>query len=121
MIGVGLNVAIPQDDFPPELRETATSLLPTEAEDGLPPEARRASGARSRRSTSHSGAGSARATSEVLAAFRARDALAGRRISWDGGEGVAEEIDERGHLVVERGDGERVALGAGEVQLTLGR
>src|SRR5213592_737213 len=37
VIGVGLNVAIRQDEFPPELRETATSLLPTEAEGGLPP------------------------------------------------------------------------------------
>jgi biotin-(acetyl-CoA carboxylase) ligase len=57
----------------------------------------------------------------VLDAYRARDALTGRHISWDGGEGVAMEIDERGHLVVERGDGERLSLGAGEVHLTLGR
>jgi len=55
----------------------------------------------------------------VLSAYRARDALCGRRISWEGGEGVAEEIDERGHLVVEKGDGERVALGAGEVHLAI--
>ena len=52
---------------------------------------------------------------EVLAAYRARDALCGRRVSWDGGEGVAEEIDEQGHLVVETSGGERVSLGAGEV------
>src|SRR5919108_3609865 len=32
VIGVGLNVAIPRETFPPELRDTATSLLPTEAE-----------------------------------------------------------------------------------------
>src|SRR3954447_11586550 len=37
VIGVGLNVAIPPDQLPPELRETAASLLPTEAENGLPP------------------------------------------------------------------------------------
>jgi biotin-(acetyl-CoA carboxylase) ligase len=56
---------------------------------------------------------------EVLSAFRARDALSGRRISWESGEGTAEGIDERGHLVVEKADGERVALGAGEVHLAL--
>ena len=57
----------------------------------------------------------------MLAAFRARDALSGRRISWEGGEGTADEIDERGHLVVEKPDGERVALGAGEVHLAVER
>ncbi|HET8592350.1 MAG TPA: biotin--[acetyl-CoA-carboxylase] ligase, partial [Solirubrobacterales bacterium] len=31
VIGVGLNVAVPQEDFPAELRRRATSLLPTEA------------------------------------------------------------------------------------------
>ena len=58
---------------------------------------------------------------EVLDAYRARDALCGKRISWDGGEGRAEEIDERGHLVVEKDNGERVALGAGEVHLAIER
>jgi BirA family transcriptional regulator, biotin operon repressor / biotin---[acetyl-CoA-carboxylase] ligase len=120
VIGVGLNVAIPQDDFPPELRETAISLLPTEAENGLPPEG--APGIRRSLEALNESLGRwvRESDDEVLDAYRARDALTGRRISWDGGEGVAMEIDERGHLVVEKADGERVALGAGEVQLTLG-
>jgi BirA family transcriptional regulator, biotin operon repressor / biotin---[acetyl-CoA-carboxylase] ligase len=120
VIGVGLNVAIPQDEFPPELRETAASLLPTEAEGGVPPGGapgvRRALGALNAALGHWIGAGD----DEVLAAFRARDALSGRQISWDGGEGVAQEIDERGHLVVEKADGERVSLGAGEVHLAVG-
>ena len=120
VIGVGLNVAIPQDEFPPELRETAASLLPTEAEGGVPPGGapgvRRALGALNEALGHWIGAGD----DEVLAAFRARDALSGRQISWDGGEGVAQEIDERGHLVVEKADGERVSLGAGEVHLAVG-
>src|SRR3954451_20677478 len=33
---VGLNVAIPPDELPPEERETAVSLLPTEGETGVP-------------------------------------------------------------------------------------
>jgi BirA family biotin operon repressor/biotin-[acetyl-CoA-carboxylase] ligase len=121
VIGVGLNVAIPQEEFPPELRETATSLLPTEAEGGLPaggaPGIRRALGALNDALGRWVGA----SDEEVLSAFRARDALGGRRISWEGGEGTAVEIDERGHLVVQKQDGERVALGAGEVHLALDR
>jgi BirA family biotin operon repressor/biotin-[acetyl-CoA-carboxylase] ligase len=119
VVGVGLNVAITEDEFPPDLRETATSLLPTEAEGGLPPGGapgvRRALAALNEALSRWIDAGD----DEVLSAYRARDALCGRRISWEGGEGLAEEIDERGHLVVEKGDGERVALGAGEVHLSL--
>jgi BirA family biotin operon repressor/biotin-[acetyl-CoA-carboxylase] ligase len=121
VIGVGLNVAIPQDEFPPELRETAASLLPTEAEGGVPPGGapgvRRAHGALNEALGRWVGA----SDDEVLAAFRARDALCGRQISWDAGEGVAQEIDERGHLVVEKPDGDRISLGAGEVHLAVER
>jgi BirA family biotin operon repressor/biotin-[acetyl-CoA-carboxylase] ligase len=53
---------------------------------------------------------------EVLAAWRARDALVGRKIGWEGGEGVAAGIDDSGSLLVDTGTG-RVALGAGEVHL----
>jgi BirA family biotin operon repressor/biotin-[acetyl-CoA-carboxylase] ligase len=120
VVGVGLNVAIPDDRFPPALRDAAISLLPTEAEGGLPPGGapgvRRALDALNQALGRWTEAGD----DEVLSAYRARDALCGRRISWDEGEGVAEEIDERGHLVVEKSDGERVALGAGEVHLAIG-
>jgi len=56
---------------------------------------------------------------EVLTAWRARDALRGREICWDGGSGVADGIDDSGDLVVVAGDGDRVVLGAGEVHLRL--
>jgi BirA family biotin operon repressor/biotin-[acetyl-CoA-carboxylase] ligase len=119
VVGVGLNVAIADDEFPPELRETAISLLPTEAEGGLPPGG--APGVRRALAALNESLGRwlEAGDDEVLSSYRARDALCGKSISWDGGEGVAEEIDERGHLVVEQGDGERVALGAGEVHLAM--
>jgi BirA family transcriptional regulator, biotin operon repressor / biotin---[acetyl-CoA-carboxylase] ligase len=119
VIGVGLNVAIAQEDFPAELRETATSLLPTEGEGGVAPGG--APGVRAALAALNEALGRwlEAPDDEVLSAYRARDALCGKRISWDGGEGLAEEIDERGHLVVEKGDGERVALGAGEVHLAI--
>jgi BirA family biotin operon repressor/biotin-[acetyl-CoA-carboxylase] ligase len=121
VIGVGLNVAIPQDDFPGELRETATSVLPTEGEGGLAPGG--APGVRAALEELNKSLGRwvDASDDDVLAAFRTRDALSGRRISWQGGEGTAEEIDEQGHLVVEKADGERIALGAGEVHLAVER
>jgi BirA family biotin operon repressor/biotin-[acetyl-CoA-carboxylase] ligase len=121
VIGVGLNVAIPEDEFPEELRETATSLLPTEAEDGIPtggaPSVRAALAALNEKL----GRWLEATGEEILDAYRTRDLLSGRRISWEGGQGIAEEIDERGHLVVEMPTGERVALGAGEVHLAIER
>jgi BirA family biotin operon repressor/biotin-[acetyl-CoA-carboxylase] ligase len=119
VIGVGLNVAIPPGELPAELREAAASLLPTEAERGVPPGG--APGVRRALSALNESLGRwiAASDDEVLAAFRARDALCGRRVSWQDDEGTATEIDERGHLVVEKADGKRVALGAGEVHLAL--
>ena len=52
----------------------------------------------------------------ALDALRARDALLGVRISWDGGEGVGAGIDADGGLRVRTDSGERV-LSAGEVHL----
>jgi biotin-(acetyl-CoA carboxylase) ligase len=62
----------------------------------------------------------------VLEEFAARDALRGREIRWEGagrgsasGAGRAEGVDERGNLLVATEDGQRLSLGAGEVQLAL--
>jgi BirA family transcriptional regulator, biotin operon repressor / biotin---[acetyl-CoA-carboxylase] ligase len=107
VVGIGLNVALAPDDFPPELRVTAATLglAPADVEPTLAtllevlerwlaqsPEA-------------------------VLEAVRARDALRGHTISWSGGEGTAGGIDGDGRLMIRTGDGRRVALDAGEVHL----
>ena len=108
VIGVGLNLTIEAGEFPAELRETATSLG-----HGADPESALAA----------LNAGLERwAAAEpeaVVAAFRERDALRGRRIGWESGEGVAAGIDERGNLLVDTGPGEQLSLGAGEVHLRL--
>jgi biotin-(acetyl-CoA carboxylase) ligase len=57
-------------------------------------------------------------TEQILGEWRKRDALHGREVSWENGTGVADGIDERGYLVVRLADGDRVALGAGDVHLT---
>ena len=108
VIGVGLNVSIEPDEFPEELRGTATSLDADTTVDG----ALEALNDSLTRWTLAD-------PPEVLAAFRERDALRGREITWDGGNGTAEGIDERGNLLVATGSGEQMSLGAGEVHLRL--
>jgi len=54
---------------------------------------------------------------EVLAAWRERDALRGREITWEpAGSGRAAGVDDSGALLVDTAEG-RVALDAGEVHL----
>jgi BirA family biotin operon repressor/biotin-[acetyl-CoA-carboxylase] ligase len=108
VIGIGLNVSVPPDSFPPELRETAASL-------GEEVTVAAALEALNRGLSRWVDAEEA----EILDAFRARDGLRGRPISWDGGAGIAAGIDDDGHLVVDVEDGESIALGAGEVHLAV--
>ncbi|MBS1882889.1 MAG: biotin--[acetyl-CoA-carboxylase] ligase [Actinobacteria bacterium] len=108
VLGVGLNLTIAPSEFPEELRERATSLFPS---------ADRTSEA-SASLSSELARWLAADESAVLAAWRKRDALRGREVTWEQGSGVADGIDERGHLIVRLADGDRVALGAGDVHLT---
>ena len=115
VIGIGVNVAIEADEFPPELRWPATSIghgASVEAtlaalDDALadwvaaPPP-------------------------RVLGGYRTRDALRGRAVGWEDGppgiergRGTADGIDDRGDLVVDVEGGGTVSLGAGELQLKL--
>jgi BirA family biotin operon repressor/biotin-[acetyl-CoA-carboxylase] ligase len=104
--GIGLNVAVREQDFPPELRETATGL-------GLEPEAIEAA---LQALLTALGRWLAAGRSEVLDSLRERDALLGRRVRWAGGEGEGAGVDGDGRLVVRTAAG-RVALEAGEVHL----
>lgn len=129
VIGIGLNLSISREEFPPELRATAVSLygheeegrggsqpnLPAVVRAGPPTALRVATAALNR----HLHRWVAADPDTVLEEWRERDALRGREISWDGGSGVADGVDERGYLLVRLADGDRVALGAGEVHLRL--
>jgi BirA family transcriptional regulator, biotin operon repressor / biotin---[acetyl-CoA-carboxylase] ligase len=107
VLGIGINVAVAQDDFPPQLRERATSLgrKPADVEQAL--ELLLAALER----------WLAAPAPELLDAYRERDALAGRTISWDGGSGVAAGIADDGRLRVRSQDGAEHLLDAGEVHL----
>ena len=108
VLGIGLNVLVERDDFPPELRETATSLLIERAA----PSIEAALTGIVERLDHWLGAPPA----AVLEAWRSRDALKGERVRWSDGEGFANGIDESGALLVETRDGP-VTLDAGEIHL----
>jgi BirA family transcriptional regulator, biotin operon repressor / biotin---[acetyl-CoA-carboxylase] ligase len=138
VIGVGLNLSIAPEEFPPDLRDTAVSIfhpsiesrdeprrggrvrgesrrsLPAFAPPGLPPDPSIAAEALNRRLEHWIDA----EPDAVLKAWRARDALRGRQVAWEGGSGVADGVDDRGYLLVIAPGGDRVAVGAGEVHLT---
>jgi BirA family biotin operon repressor/biotin-[acetyl-CoA-carboxylase] ligase len=106
VLGIGLNVAVREEDFPAELRERAGGL-------GLEPEAVEPTLARLLERLEYwLGAEPA----VVLEGLRGRDALLGRPVRWERGDGVGAGIDGEGRLLVSTADGE-VALDAGEVHL----
>ena len=113
VIGIGLNLAIEPHEFPEELRDRAISLsgvpFPRHAE--IRNTAVDAIDSRLARWTEAE-------PGEVLSAWRSRDVLRGREIAWEGGSGVADGVDDRGYLLVVTPDGDRIAVGAGEIHLT---
>jgi BirA family biotin operon repressor/biotin-[acetyl-CoA-carboxylase] ligase len=106
VLGIGLNVAAREHDFPAELRDRA-GTLGLDAADVEPTLARL---------LDELDRWTAAPPNLVLDALRDRDALRGRRVRWAGGEGEAAGVDGDGRLVVATGNG-RVALDAGEVHL----
>lgn len=113
VIGVGINVAVEESEFPGDLRWPAISIGSGVGVDEVLVALNRSLGSWVEASDS-----------EVLGAFRSRDALLGRKISWEGegsvpGAGIADGIDDRGNLMVAVGSGERISLGSGEVHLTI--
>jgi BirA family transcriptional regulator, biotin operon repressor / biotin---[acetyl-CoA-carboxylase] ligase len=140
VIGIGLNLSISRDEFPPDLRDRAISLsgsgggrgelrrsLPAVAPAGLPPTPDAAvappglppappiaTEVLNRRLARWVEA----EPETILEAWRERDALRGKEIAWDGGSGIADGVDDRGYLLVLTADRGRIAVGAGEVHLT---
>jgi BirA family transcriptional regulator, biotin operon repressor / biotin---[acetyl-CoA-carboxylase] ligase len=106
VVGIGLNVALRDCDFPAELRERAGTLgrSPADIEPMLSEVLGRLE------------AWISVDADTLLDAVRARDALLGREVRWAGGQGVGAGIDGGGRLLVAT-DGDTVALEAGEVHL----
>jgi BirA family biotin operon repressor/biotin-[acetyl-CoA-carboxylase] ligase len=108
VLGMGVNAALDLAALPEELRATAGTLgldpaeLPRALETLLSAlEARLAEPAEA-----------------TLEALRERDALAGRPVRWEGGDGTGAGIAGDGALLVRGADGTLHALAAGEVHLS---
>lgn len=111
VLGIGVNVAVRERDLPAELHGRTASLGDDPA--AIEPTLAALLRALERRL--------AEPTADVLAVYRARDALAGRAVRWAHGEGVARGIDDAGRLLVDLPGGAREVLDAGEVHLLAGR
>ena len=115
VLGIGLNVAVRIAELPSDLRDRAASL--ELAPRAIEPTFQRLLEALRRRLTEPS--------ETVLEAWRTRDALRGRDISWAQSKDVprsrgrAEGIDREGHLLVRLDSGGQTSLSAGEVHLSL--
>src|SRR4051794_18980947 len=110
VLGIGLNVATERDEFPEELRDTATSLRASGSDVATPAEALEIL-------LPVLDAWLAAPADAVLGEWRERDALRGRHITWAGGEGVAAGVSDDGSLLVETDDAGVQWLHAGEVHL----
>jgi BirA family biotin operon repressor/biotin-[acetyl-CoA-carboxylase] ligase len=122
VIGVGLNLAMAPAEFPPELRDTGVSLLSASSlTDSAVPFARYAGITNIAKESLDRWLARwvAADSDEVLSGWRRRDVLRGREVSWDGGSGIADGIDDRGYLLVVTPAGERISIGAGEVHLSV--
>ncbi len=107
VLGIGINVALKTADLPPDLRRVAGTL-------GLGADQVEPTLARLLELLEHWLGAPAQ---QALEAWRTRDALLGQAVEWRDGGGVGAGIDDRGHLVVRRSEGETVTLEAGEVRL----
>lgn len=110
VVGVGLNLSIPEGRFPEELRGRATSIGRGATIPAATAALNRAVAGRLD-SPGH----------EAMAEFGRRDALRGRTVTWSEGTGTAAGIDLEGNLLVESPAGCLSSLNAGEVHLAIDR
>jgi BirA family biotin operon repressor/biotin-[acetyl-CoA-carboxylase] ligase len=107
VLGIGVNVAVRVEDLPAPVRAVAGSLGRDPGQ--VAPMLRAVLDALQERL--------AEAPARVLAAWGERDVLRGREVTWSGGHGRAEGVDDAGRLVVALANGGRTVLEAGEVHL----
>jgi BirA family biotin operon repressor/biotin-[acetyl-CoA-carboxylase] ligase len=109
VLGIGLNVAVRVEQLPPEVRARAATM--GLSADAIETTLQRLLVALDTRL--------AEPAAGVLEAWRMRDALWHREVSWESGQGRACGIDERGRLLVALADDSLAALDAGEVHLAI--
>jgi BirA family biotin operon repressor/biotin-[acetyl-CoA-carboxylase] ligase len=107
VLGIGVNVAVRPSDLPPEVAAGAAGLGLEPAD--IEPALATLLTALERRFGQE--------PASILEDYRARDALLGHEVRWQHDRGVAAGIDDEGRLLVDRAEGGRAALEAGEVHL----
>ncbi len=107
VLGIGVNVALDPASLPPEIAQIA-GTLGRRREEIEPTLAELLTALEQRLREDRSAA---------LAALRERDALLGRPVRWQEGEGTGAGIDDTGALLVTLTGGRTTALSAGEVTL----
>lgn len=114
VLGIGVNVATV--DFPADIADSATSL----GNEGCAVDRNALIAAILEE---WEGAYATIGSGDFLAESRARSCVLGRRLTVSRGnerfEATAQEIDDRGHLLVETDDGESVTLHSGEVSIRI--
>lgn len=116
VVGIGINVLAKTSDFPPELRDIASSLFP----DGTSP-----AGIRNRLAAEIinrlAGFDTPPDEHEIFAAYRKRLMMLGKTVTVIRGNeterALAEDIDDAGHLIVYTADGQRKVLSSGEIRI----
>jgi BirA family biotin operon repressor/biotin-[acetyl-CoA-carboxylase] ligase len=109
ILGIGVNVAVDVATLPPDAAAVAGTL-------GLDPTAIEPTLAELLTALERRLGEDPTAT---LAALRERDALLGKPVRWQHGEGTGAGIDDTGALLVRLPDGTTTALNAGEVTLSV--
>ena len=115
IIGIGINCLQSKGDFPPELRDMATSLaMHTKRCDPVA-----LSAALIRRLQQMDG--QLREKKQIMASYKARCVTLGKEVSWMAGDtlhhGTALDLDENGGLVLQLSDGTTKIAAFGEVSI----
>lgn len=117
VLGIGVNIFPPEDDFPGEIKETASSIFPDGNQDNI----RNRLAAEILRELSRLPKDFM--SDDIMDEYRSRSMLIGKRIFAVSGEKkepcVALGIDEKARLVVRFDDGSEKALSTGEVSIKL--
>jgi BirA family transcriptional regulator, biotin operon repressor / biotin---[acetyl-CoA-carboxylase] ligase len=108
VVGIGINFAVTLTDIPAELRARAGTLGRelSEIETGI------------HDLTYLLAKYLILEDAALLSELRKCDLLLNQQINWNAGSGTAIGLDDRGHLIVRKDDGDIIKLGAGEVHLT---
>ena len=115
VLGIGINVSIPTEDFPDDLQSLASSIYPDERMPGI---RNRLSGEILNRIL---GAETAPSEAEIFKKYKKRLMMLGKKITVIQNQmeykATAIDVDSYGHLIVKNETGEIITLSSGEIRI----